>query len=142
MLCIRNTILALLAGLLIGGVAGFYTKGKFVKAEAHEKVAERRKEDANAFTDMQAQEAALQAHLDETRTNTDATLKWLDPKLRHQPGKEASAQACPDPIAGADLVLDARTVGLLNAARANKPFDPAAWGDAKGKAAAAATRNH
>ncbi len=145
----RNLLIALLTGLLVGTSLGYYVKGRFVKADRVEHIVETRKTDVRSVVAMQKSEKVLQAKVESTRTNIDNIRKEVKRHETHVrvPAKRSKANGTVDAgqvpessgsnsstSDGCQRVLNDRTVGLLNAARADKPVDPASWLDGEGEA--------
>lgn len=145
----RNLLIALLVGLLMGTSLGYYVKSRLVKADRVEHIVETRKTDVRSVVAMQKTEKVLQAKVESTKTNIDNIRKEVKRHETHvrvpakrskENGTVGSGQVSKDSEANSfasgscERVLNDRTVGLLNAARANKPFDPAPWLDGEGEA--------
>lgn len=140
---LRNTLLALALGLLVGLFGGYYIKSKFVQADVVERVVEQRKDDAKAVTDMQKVESSLQKEVESSRSNVATIRKEIQyreiyvpvPKEPTDPAEEPN----PSALGCGERVLSLAVSGMLNAARADQPYDPAAWGDGKGEAPSGVT---
>lgn len=139
---LRNVILALLVGLLVGGFGGYYTKGKFTEADVVRRTVELRKADVVAVDQMQMAEKRLQENISSSEENVQKIRKEIK---RHVPFVQTPT-AKPEVDAGAGKVVDLReagcpertlsvgVAGMLNAARAGRSFDPAAWSNAESEA--------
>lgn len=85
---LRNVILALLMGLIVGTACGFYTKAQFFEAEQKDEVAEVRKTDAASITQAAQKDQALGQRQD-TKT---AAVEEIKKEFRNEksPGKRLS----------------------------------------------------
>lgn len=80
--------------LTVGGIGGFYTHAKFVKADLVTQMVETRKGDAHAVADAQATDSTIEAV--ETRTGTNLDLARDEIRRRHAGDV---ARPAPDAIA-------------------------------------------
>lgn len=129
----KNIVLALLFGLVVGLLSGFYVRGKFYEASQVEAMQEQREDDVRAVKEMQADESELQATIDAVDKRTAAIRESAHAYRVIYKKADNHAQTQVDcslaPI-GDDLV------GLLNSARAGTLADPATGGNAAGEAPA------
>ncbi|WKZ86368.1 hypothetical protein N5B55_05280 [Ralstonia pickettii] len=135
----KNLILALVAGLLIGGLAGYYTKGEFEQAKEATQLREDKKESAQAVVDSGAANHALEQKI-ETGAKTatvvqKAVAKQLAKPVKRKDTHEEPIQ-CSLPAGDAALPFTVGTVRLLNAAREGVAVDAAAVSDGESEAPA------
>lgn len=136
----KNVILALVAGLLIGSAAGYYTKGQFVKAGEVGELRAEKKEDAKTVVESAADNHALEGRI-ETKNQTVTTIqKAVAQQLsKPAPAKEAihdTPLQCTLPAGTAVLPFTVGTVRLLNFAREGTAVDATAVLDGEGQAPA------
>lgn len=132
---IKNIILALLLGLLTGGIAGFYARGKFVEASQVEVMKEQRQDDVQSVAQMQKDEAELQQSVRASRANIEVIRAEVKKHAIKAEGSHEVTQVkvdCRNAPIGSDLV------GLLNDARADTPVDPATGSNGEGATTAEA----
>lgn len=141
---ITTFLLACFMALSIGAVGGYYTKGRFVKADRVDKIADVRKEDASNAAHAQATSIALADDIHAVRGSI-ADLK--KESVRYVTRRVEVPQACaptgapesPDGhraprVLAADDALPIGLVRLLNAARGGAADRPAIGSDAEGQA--------
>lgn len=137
---LKNILLALFMGLLLGIVGGFYTKDKFFKAEQVERVVEVRKTDAENVKQVAQADAELgqrQEKKDEAVTQAKTQVARIEARAKHlsstapakRPDETAVCRADPQVPEQAesqdspDSGLSVAHVRMLNAARAGA-LDP------------------
>lgn len=116
-------LLALLIGLVIGGVTGWYEKSIRVSAAQTKVVIEARKDDAKAGAVAQDKQLAL----DDKKENNRVQIKYITKEIvKYVPQtitEVTHGNDCPS------SVLSVGAVRLLNAARSGEVVDPSAWID-------------
>ena len=129
---IRNTLIALVVGIVIGAGAGLYFKGKVDDAAQVKSLVQQRKEDVHAVDQTRKAEELLQQKL-QGASEQIANMRRAIQRHRHDLA-QGQTQDDQNPTDCANPVLSVGTVRMLNAARANEPFDTDALGNAESKA--------
>jgi hypothetical protein len=141
----KNLLLAALASLLVGAASGwaihswYVGAGKTAQAQATVQstaVAIVDSNDRSQATERAA--AAATAPVQEAKTAIQTHLKQRRATAQAAPREKPHEAVCqvPSPVVVGDVpvVLDVRTVGLLDAAREGRTVEPAAGGDGAGQA--------
>ncbi|PLC44588.1 hypothetical protein C0Q88_07870 [Ralstonia pickettii] len=135
----KNLMLALIAGLLVGGAAGYYTKGQFEMAKEATQLRADKKESARGVIASTAANHALEQKVDASDKAVTAVQKAVAKQLakpvKRKDAHEESAQ-CVLPAGDAALPFTVGTVRLLNAAREGVAVDAAAVVDGESQAPA------
>lgn len=128
----RNIALAISVALLVGYSAGYYAKGRFVKADQFESVTEARHESAqNIQHSLETSLATEQKVTDSTQQVAvirKAVAARVQPKTQETSNEANLRPVCPG------SGLDVGTVRLLNSARDGSALDPASLGDGASQA--------
>lgn len=135
---IKNIILALLLGLLTGGIAGFYAKGKFVEASQVEVMKEQRQDDVQSVAQMQKDEAELQQSVRASRANIEVIRAEVKKHAIKAEGSHEVTQVTQVKVDCRNAPIGSDLVGLLNDARADTPVDPATGSNGEGATTAEA----
>lgn len=126
----RNIVLAVALALGVGFSVGFYTKGRFVKADQLEVVTEAQHQTAVDIQESLKTSLAVEQKV--TTSDQQMTTIRKEVARRTQPKETTNEANLHAPVC--DWRLDVGTVRLLNAARDGSALDTASLVDGAGKA--------
>lgn len=129
----KNIVMAWIIGFAVGFPAGFYTAGRFVKADQLEAVDQAQRGTAVGIRESLKESAALDRSLDMGAAQNAQIKKLVVRRVKSQKVKHENPVTC------SAWTLDVGTVGLLNSARAGTPIDAASLGDEASKAPSSIT---
>lgn len=128
----RNIALAISLALAVGYAAGFYAKGRFVKADQFESVTEARHESAQNIQQSLETSLATEQKVTDSTQQVVAIRKTVAARVQPKP-QETSNEANLRPVCPSSG-LDVGTVWLLNSARDGSTPDPAGLVDGASQA--------
>jgi hypothetical protein len=132
---IKNILISSALCLVIGFCSGYYTKGKFFKAEQVDAQVEARHETASNIVESHNADVAIEAKVGADSANVSVIRAIVDRHIKEKldDSKTNSSKDCKP------FTLDAFTVGLLNDARSGSAVSAAGVSDETLSAASSVT---
>lgn len=123
---LQNILIAALIALVVGFGAGFYAKGKFVKAAQVDTVVKAQKQTTVGIRDSVKKSNEIDADVKKSNAQVKIITKTVIQRVKEK--EDAAPATCPK------FNFDFATASLLNSSRTGAAFDPTSISDEEGKA--------